>query len=57
MIPAGEKIILIEGTHVRITQSLGGNFTILVNGNLVKVARAIKKPAKKRYFLLVVTHH
>ena len=38
MIPAGEKIILIEGTHVRITQSLGGNFTVLVNGNLVKVS-------------------
>ena len=37
MIPAGEKIVLIEGTHVRITQSLGGNFTVLVNGNLVKV--------------------
>jgi len=37
MIPAGEKIILIEGTHVRITQSLGGGFTVLVNGNLVKV--------------------
>ena len=38
MIPGGEKIILIEGTHVRITQSLGRNFTILVNGNLVKVS-------------------
>ncbi len=38
MIPGGEKIILIEGTHVRVTQSLGGNFTILVNGNLVKVS-------------------
>jgi probable FeS assembly SUF system protein SufT len=37
MIPAGEQIILIEGTHVRITQSLGDNFTVLVNGNLVKV--------------------
>ena len=37
MIPGGEEIILIEGTHVRVTQSLGGNFTILVNGNLVKV--------------------
>ena len=37
MIPAGEKIILIEGTHVRVTQSLGGNFTVLVNGNLVQV--------------------
>jgi len=38
MIPAGEKIVLIEGTHVRITQSLGGNLTVLVNGNLVKVS-------------------
>jgi len=53
MIPAGEKIILIEGTHVRITQSLGGNFTVLVNGNLVKVsgkdsdALGLKKEVKK----------
>tara|TARA_B110000116_G_scaffold222909_1_gene201903 strand:- start:169 stop:714 length:546 start_codon:yes stop_codon:yes gene_type:complete len=53
MIPAGEKIILIEGTHVRVTQSLGGNFTILVNGNLVKVlgedadALGLEKEIKK----------
>ena len=38
MIPGGEKIVLIEGTHVRITQSLGGNFTVLVSGNLVKLS-------------------
>ena len=53
MIPAGEKIVLIEGTHVRITQSLGGNFTVLVNGNLVKVsgkdadALGLKEKAKE----------
>jgi len=53
MIPAGEKIILIEGTHVRVTQSLGGNFTVLVNGNLVKVlgedadALGLEKEIKK----------
>ena len=38
LIPGGEKVVLVEGTHVRITQSLGGNFTVLVNGNLVKVS-------------------
>ena len=38
MIPAGEKIILIEGTHVRITQALGGDYTLFVNGNLVKIS-------------------
>ena len=53
MIPAGEKIVLIEGTHVRITQSLGGNFTVLVSGNLVKVsgkdadALGLEKEVKK----------
>ena len=53
MIPAGEKIILIEGTHIRITQSLGDNFTVLVNGNLVKVlgkdadALGLEKVTKK----------
>lgn len=54
MIPGGEEIILIEGTHVRVTQSLGGNFTILVNGNLVKVngkdadALGLKEEVKKQ---------
>ena len=58
MIPAGEKIILIEGTHVRITQSLGGNFTVLVNGNLVKVsgsdadALGLKQEVKKTIKIL-----
>ena len=35
LIPAGEKITVYKGTHVRITQALGGDFTLFVNGNLI----------------------
>ena len=38
LIPSGESITLIKGTHVRITQALGGDFTLFVNGNLVKIS-------------------
>ena len=27
LIPSGEKITLVKGTHVRITQALGGDFS------------------------------
>ena len=37
LIPSGEPIKLIKGTHVRITQALGGDYTLFVNGNLVKI--------------------
>ena len=37
LIPSGDPIKLIEGTHVRITQALGGDYTLFVNGNLVKI--------------------
>tara|TARA_B100001964_G_C13997299_1_gene493345 strand:+ start:30 stop:566 length:537 start_codon:yes stop_codon:yes gene_type:complete len=37
LIPSGEPIKLIKGTPVKITQSLGGYFTLYVNGNLVKL--------------------
>ena len=37
LIPSGDKIKLKEGTQVKITQSLGGDFTLYVNGNLVKI--------------------
>ena len=40
LIPSGDPIKLIEGTHVRITQALGGDFTLFVNGNLVKITGA-----------------
>ena len=38
LIPSGEKIKLKKGTNVKITQSLGGDFTLYVNGNLVKIS-------------------
>ena len=38
LIPSGDSIKLIKGTHVRITQALGGDFTLFVNGNLVKIS-------------------
>ena len=37
LVPGGEKVVLVEGTHVRITQALGGDFTVYVNGNLLKI--------------------
>ena len=37
LIPSGDPIKLIKGTHVRITQALGGDYTLFVNGNLVKI--------------------
>ena len=35
LIPSGDPIKLVKGTHVRITQNLGGDYTLFVNGNLV----------------------
>ena len=40
LIPSGDPIKLMKGTHVRITQALGGDYTLFVNGNLVKIAGA-----------------
>tara|TARA_B100001750_G_scaffold247103_1_gene271724 strand:+ start:646 stop:1188 length:543 start_codon:yes stop_codon:yes gene_type:complete len=51
LIPSGDKITLIKGTLVRITQALGGDYTLYVNGNLVKLsgqdADAIGKKIKE----------
>ncbi|MBI2993931.1 MAG: putative Fe-S cluster assembly protein SufT [Gammaproteobacteria bacterium] len=38
LIPAGTPITLRKGTPVVITQALGGNYTVNVNGNLVQLA-------------------
>ena len=40
IIPAGEVLILREGTSGFITQELGGNFTVYVEGNLFQIAGA-----------------
>jgi len=57
LIPGGEKVVLVEGTHIRITQALGGDYTVYVNGNLLKVsgkdsdAIGIKKDVTKENVL------
>ena len=38
LIPSGDNINLKKGTKVKITQSLGGDYTLYVNGNLVKIS-------------------
>ena len=34
LIPSGDKITLIKGTLVRVTQALGGDFTLYVNPSI-----------------------
>ena len=38
VIPAGEELLLREGTSGFITQALGGSFTFYVEGNLFRIA-------------------
>ena len=38
LIPSGDNIHLKKNAMVKITQSLGGDFTLYVNGNLVKLS-------------------
>ncbi|MAZ67869.1 MAG: putative Fe-S cluster assembly protein SufT [Candidatus Marinimicrobia bacterium] len=37
LIPSGDSIKILKDSPVKITQSLGGYFTLYVNGNLVKL--------------------
>ncbi|MBC8215578.1 MAG: putative Fe-S cluster assembly protein SufT [Candidatus Marinimicrobia bacterium] len=37
-VPSGEQIILKKGELVRITQALGGSYTLSIHGNLVQIA-------------------
>lgn len=38
IIPAGEELLLREGTSGFITQALGGSFTLYIEGNLFRIA-------------------
>ena len=40
MVPSGDEVKLLAGNLVRITQALGGNYTILINGNMVQISAA-----------------
>ena len=37
LVPAGTKITIPKDTFVTITQALGGNYTVVVNGNMARV--------------------
>lgn len=37
LVPAGTEIMIPKGSFVTITQSLGGTFTVAVNGNLARI--------------------
>ncbi|MBT3590336.1 MAG: putative Fe-S cluster assembly protein SufT [Candidatus Marinimicrobia bacterium] len=37
LVPSGESITLLKGELVRITQSLGGNYTVLISGNMAQI--------------------
>ncbi|HEX7046357.1 MAG TPA: putative Fe-S cluster assembly protein SufT [Gammaproteobacteria bacterium] len=38
MIPAGNRVIIPEGTAVQVAQSLGGSYTIYLGGQLARIA-------------------
>ena len=38
MVPSGDKVTLVAGNLVHITQSLGGNYTIVINGNMAQIS-------------------
>ena len=38
MVTSGDKITLAEGNLVQITQSLGGNHTVIINGNMAQIS-------------------
>src|SRR5262245_12890406 len=37
LIPVGSKVTLQAGEEARITQSLGGSYTVVVNGNMFRI--------------------
>src|SRR5947208_6466698 len=37
IIPVGERITLQKGEQAQITQSLGGSYTVIVNGNMFRI--------------------
>lgn len=37
LVPSGTKVMIPKDTFVTLTQSLGGSYTVLVNGNMARV--------------------
>src|ERR1017187_1030619 len=38
IVPVGTKVTLKQGEQAHITQSLGGSYTVVVNGNMFRIA-------------------
>ena len=38
MVPSGDKVTLVAGNIAQITQSLGGNYTVIINGNMSQIS-------------------
>src|SRR5213083_2200149 len=53
LIPVGERVTLQKGEQAYITQTLGGSYTVIVNGNMFRIegkdadALGIEKSADK----------
>jgi len=45
MIPVGTRVTLQKGEQAHITQSLGGSYTVVVNGNMFRVEGKDARPA------------
>src|SRR5438045_5998789 len=37
IVPIGDKVTLKQGEQAQITQSLGGSYTVVVNGNMFRI--------------------
>jgi probable FeS assembly SUF system protein SufT len=37
LVPAGTGVVLKQGEKAHVTQSLGGNYTVIVNGNMFRI--------------------
>jgi probable FeS assembly SUF system protein SufT len=37
LVPAGTEVVLQKGQKAHVTQSLGGSFTVVVNGNMFRI--------------------
>ena len=43
IIPVGEKVTLQKGEQAHITQSLGGSYTVIVNGNMFRIEGKVEE--------------
>ena len=37
IVPSGDKVILQKGENAQITQTLGGTYTVIINGNMFRI--------------------